>query len=75
MEEIIELNPLGDTRKEQWKNAIMLWNLGIESNITSVCDELEDADQIERLNKAVNILGDYRAEMNRLVDGIFKEED
>ena len=71
------INILGDTPKQQWKTAIMLYNVTIESNIVEAqrlirCHKSRE-DAIECLDTAVRVLGEYRAEMNRLVEGVFDD--
>ena len=71
------VNILGDSAREQWKNAIMLYNLAIESNIIEAQRQMRDygsrKDAMECLDTAIRVLGDYRAEMNRLVEGVFDD--
>ena len=72
------VNILGDTPKQQWLNAIMLYNVTIESNIIEA-ERLIRADggkdeAVECLETAIRVLGEYRAEMSRLVKGVFNDD-
>ena len=72
------VNILGETQKEQWLNAIMLYNVTIESNIIEA-ERLIRADggkdeAVECLETAIRVLGEYRAEMSRLVKGVFNDD-
>jgi len=72
------INILGETAREQWKNAIMIYNVTIESNVIEaqrlMChyDDAEGAN--ECLDTAIRVLGEYRAEIVRLVEGVFNED-
>lgn len=72
------VNILGDTPKQQWLNAIMIFNITIESNIIEaqrLMNHYNDAEGAnECLDTAIRILGEYRAEMVRLVEGVFDED-
>lgn len=72
------INILGETAMEQWKNAIMIYNVTIESNIIEaqrLMRHYTDAEGAsECLDTAIRVLGEYRAEMNRLVEGVFDED-
>ena len=77
-EEHISLNPLGESQREMWCNAIMLYNITIESNIDEVrrmlmTGDIDNEAAIEMLDAAIRVLGNYRAEMVRLVKGVFDD--
>lgn len=68
------INILGETAMEQWKNAIMIYNVTIESNIIEaqrLMNHYNDAEGAYKcLDTAIRVLGEYRAEMVRLVEGM-----
>lgn len=72
------INVLGDTAMEQWKNAIMIYNVTIESNIIEAQRLMRHYDDAEGANEcldtAIRVLGEYRAEIVRLVEGVFNED-
>lgn len=90
MSEVIKVKMLGETAKEQWKNAIAIYRFAIQSNMyslkniaedtTSYCDEeycdidsmcedfLDGLGNLERITE--NVLEEFE----RLVDGMFNEE-
>lgn len=69
------VNVLGDTRQEQWLNAISIYKLAIESNLADVREYLElnlhddgiEESRIERIDVALKTLQDFSDEMSRLV--------
>lgn len=71
------VNILGETAMEQWKNAIMIYNVTIESNVIEaqrLMNHYNDAEGAnECLDTAIRVLGEYRAEMVRLVEGVFDD--
>ena len=70
------VNIMGDTPKEQWLNAIMIYEECIYENIRLVRDDIE-ADwcnsqapgDVERLDIAMRTTKNFAAEMRRLVEG------
>ncbi len=66
------INILGESQQEQWKSAIFMMSIAIESNIVYVRERLCDEELIEHLDKSAELLGLFRGEMNRLVEGVFE---
>ena len=46
MSEIINVNMLGDNQKQQWKNAINIYRLAVQSNLTKLRD-IADCEEFE----------------------------
>ena len=72
MPETIEINLLGDTQKEQWLNAINIFELCIKSNCDKAYDLAIDPQQIACIDTAIDITGKFADEMRRLVEGVCK---
>ena len=70
-----KVNILGDTPKQQWLNAIKLYDMVISSNLESAMNQLDSAQEPYYLvDTALGVLGGFRDEMKRLVEGVFEEE-
>ena len=77
------INILGETPKQQWLNAIGIFELAIGSNLRESVeyfemngghdDEIEERNA-EQLATAGRILGDFADEMRRLVEGVFDDD-
>lgn len=73
------VNILGETAKEQWLNAINIFELAIGSNMDDSIayfesnggyeDSVEEKNA-EQLKIAKKVLGDFTGEMRRLVNGM-----
>ena len=88
--EVIKVNFLGDTAKEQWKNAISIYRHAIQSNLYNLRNIAEEGDDyndgyevdvdamcediLDGLDNLERITENVLAEFERLVDGMFKEE-
>lgn len=71
------VNILGETPKEQWLNAISIFDLAIGANIETALEKLDEGWEAEEmrdpLETALMVLNDYTAEMQRLVEGVFDD--
>lgn len=75
--EQITVNILGETQKEQWLNAIMIYEECICANMRTVYDFLEDeADgrELDCFGVAMRTTKDFADEMRRLVEGVFNDD-
>lgn len=74
MAETVEINVLGDTAKEQWLTVIHINKLVIESNIDHALGHVREGEiggwDETVLETAKRVLGDFCAEMERLVNGV-----
>lgn len=71
------VNILGDTPKQQWLNAIMIFEECIGGNMRIVRDFLEDEadnEHLECCNTAMRNTKVFADEMRRLVEGVFDDE-
>ena len=77
------VNILGETQKEQWLNAIGIYYMVISSNIDAAYAHVNGqgtdpdyADEYasERLLAAERVLGEFKDEMQRLVEGVFNDD-
>ena len=73
------INILGDTPKEMWLSAIMIFEMAITSNVRYVQDEIDHgaedplgAESHECLDRALKQTRDFADEMRRLVEGVFE---
>ena len=71
------VNILGDTPKQQWLNAITIFETCIYENARSVREDLnyfdrdfDDGSCEERLDVVMRTVKNFACEMRRLVDGI-----
>ena len=76
------INILGDTPKQQWLNAIMIFEECIKGNIVDSIDYFEanedyedciEEKNAEQLKIAKKVAGDFADEMRRLVEGVFDD--
>ena len=76
------VNILGDTPKQQWLNAIMIFEECIKGNIVDSIDYFEanegyedciEEKNAEQLKIAKKVTGDFADEMRRLVEGVFDD--
>ena len=73
----VTVNILGDTPKEQWLNAIMIFEECIYGNMRIVNDFLEDEadnDILECCDIAMRNTRNFADEMRRLVEGVFNDD-
>lgn len=71
------VNILGDTPKQQWLNAIMIYEECIYGNMRIVYDFLEDEadnDILECGDIAMRNTRNFADEMRRLVEGVFNDD-
>ena len=82
------VNILGETPKQQWMNAIMIFEECIKGNVRIVREELRDCDisgefdaivgstgsYIENLDIAMRNTENFADEMRRLVEGVFDDD-
>ena len=71
------INILGDTKKEQWLNAIMIFEMSIHGNMSIVHGFLEDEadnEYLECCEIAMRNTKNFADEMRRLVEGIFNDD-
>lgn len=78
------INILGDTPKQQWLNAIMIFEECIYGNVRNAYDgalngfgydEEEDERIFDQLEIAMRETRNFAAEMRRLVEGVFDDGD
>lgn len=74
------VNILGDTPKQQWLNAIMIFEECIYENVRSVrhaldwdSSDLDWESEIEDLTIAMRNTRNFADEMRRLVEGVFDD--
>ena len=74
------INILGDTPKQQWLNAIMIFEECIYGNVRIVHDvlaaDMSDFDwdgELENLDIAMRNTRNFADEMRRLVEGVFDD--
>ena len=71
------VNILGDTPKQQWLNAISIFDLAIGANIETALEKLDEGWEAEEmrdpLETALMVLNNYTEEMMRLVEGVFDD--
>ena len=74
------INILGDTPKQQWLNAIMIFETCIYENVRTVHEDAEFAfgcgadGYYKNLEIAMRTTKDFADEMRRLVEGTFGED-
>ena len=72
------VNILGETQREQWLNAVMIFETCVCENVRWVREELDgsdDRDSVEKLDIAMRNMHNFADEMRRLVKGVFDEQD
>lgn len=74
------INILGDTPKQQWLNAVAVYDMSLRANVKSVLGDINEFDvgdladsHAEKLEAALRVLDSYTQEMRRLVEGVFDE--
>ena len=74
------VNILGDTPKQQWLNAITIFETCIYENVRAVRHDLDwydrdfdDDSGVERLDIAMRETRNFADEMRRLVEGVFDD--